>query len=107
MAGDDIKHLDDDNFTSEIAHGVTLVDFYADWCGPCRMMTPVIEEVASELVGKLSVAKLDIDSSQKTTAMFNVNSIPTLILFREGKELKRFVGLKDAATLKKLIGAEI
>jgi thioredoxin 1 len=102
-----IKLLDDDNFASEVAAGVTLVDFYADWCGPCRMMTPVIEEIADELSGKLKVAKLDIDSSQKTTAAFEVTSIPTLILFKGGKEIRRIVGLKDGDTLKKMITPEL
>ena len=102
-----IKHLDDENFASEVASGVTLVDFYADWCGPCRMMTPVIEEIANEMSGKLKVAKLDIDSAQKTTATYQVTSIPTLILFKGGKELKRIVGLKDGDTLKKLISPEL
>lgn len=102
-----IKHLDDENFSSEVAKGVTLVDFFADWCGPCRMMTPIIEEIASSLSGKIKVGKLDIDSSQKTTAQYQVTSIPTLILFKEGKEVKRVVGLKDADSLKKLLLAEI
>lgn len=98
-----LKHLDDENFSSEIADGVTLVDFYADWCGPCRMMTPIIEEFAKDMQGKVSVGKLDIDASQKTTQAFQVTSIPTLILFKNGQELKRIVGLKDLVTLKKLI----
>lgn len=102
MAGT-LKHFDDENFTAEIADGVTLVDFYADWCGPCRMMTPIIEELARDMQGKVSVGKLDIDSSQKTTQTFQVTSIPTLILFKNGQELKRIVGLKDLVTLKKLI----
>ena len=102
----EIKHLDDDNFNSEISKGVYLVDFHADWCGPCRMMAPVVEEVANQLSGKIKVGKLDIDASQKTTATFNVTSIPTLILFKDGKEVKRVVGLKDADTLKKMISAE-
>ena len=99
-----IKHFDDENFTSSIAQGTTLVDFYADWCGPCRMMTPVIEEFAKEMEGKISVGKLDIDASQKTTHTFQVTSIPTLILFNDGQEVKRIVGLKDLAALKKLVG---
>lgn len=103
MAGKNIKHLDDTNFEKEIATGATLVDFYADWCGPCRMMTPVIEEIANQLGDKLSVGKLDIDASQQTTTTFNVTSIPTLILFKNGKEVRRIVGLKDPESLKKLI----
>jgi thioredoxin 1 len=96
---DKIKHLDDDNFTSETAKGLVLVDFYADWCGPCRMMSPIIEELADQMNGTLTVGKLDIDSSQKTTTLLQVTSI----LFKDGRETKRIVGLKDLETLKKLI----
>lgn len=107
MAGKGIKHLNDENFDSEIANGATLVDFYADWCGPCRMMTPVIEEMINIFGDKLTVAKLDIESSQKTTATFQVTSIPTLILFKNGKEIRRIVGLKDPLTLKNLISPDL
>lgn len=100
---DQLRHFDDENFDSEIAQGVTLVDFFADWCGPCRMMSPVIEAFATEMLQKVKVGKLDIDASQKTTQTYQVTSIPTLILFKNGKEVKRIVGLKDLAALKKLI----
>lgn len=94
-----LKHFDDTNFTTEIAQGVTLVDFYADWCGPCRMMTPIIEQIASAMAGKVVVAKVDIDKNQKTAQALQITSIPTLILFKNGQEIKRIVGLKDKETL--------
>ncbi len=100
-----LKHLDDENFEAEIAKGVTLVDFFADWCGPCRMMEPIIVELAEEMDGKASVAKLDIEAAQKVTTDFQVTSIPTVIVFRDGKEVERVVGLKDKDSLKKLIEA--
>jgi thioredoxin 1 len=98
-----IKHLTDDNFENEIAKGVTLVDFYADWCGPCRMLTPVLEQIASEMKGKATVAKVDIDSEQKTAAEFQIFSVPTLILFKNGKESSRLIGLRKADDVKKFV----
>lgn len=100
---DELKYLNDENFEKTISKGVTLVDFYADWCGPCKRIAPVIEELASEMQGMATIAKLDIESAQSTTAAFQVMSIPTLILFKDGKEHKRIVGLTDKETLKNLI----
>jgi thioredoxin 1 len=100
---DSLKYLNDDNFQEETAQGVTLVDFFADWCGPCRMMEPIIHELANEMEGKAKVAKLDIEAAQRTTASLQVTSIPTLILFKDGKEVNRVVGLKDKDSLKNLI----
>lgn len=102
-----LKYLDDKNFDKEIAEGVTLVDFYADWCGPCRMMEPIIEELAKEMEGKAKIAKIDIETSQKVTSNFNVTSIPTLILFKNGNELQRIVGIKDKDALLEAISKEI
>lgn len=98
-----LKYLNDDNFQDTVAKGVTLVDFYADWCGPCRMIAPIVEELAGELNGKAQIAKLDIENAQKTTSSFNVTSIPTLILFKDGKEIKRIVGIRGKEDLKQLI----
>jgi thioredoxin 1 len=102
-----IVYLDDENFEKTVAKGVTLVDFYADWCGPCRMIAPIIEELSSELQGQATIAKLDIEKAQSTTANFGVTSIPTMILFQNGKEVKRIVGLRDKAALKSMITAII
>lgn len=102
MAGK-LKMLNDANFAEETAKGVVLVDFYADWCGPCRMMTPVIEEFATKQDGKVSVAKIDIDASPSVTQQYHVTSIPTLILFKEGKAVGTFVGLKDLPQLESLV----
>lgn len=100
---EEIKHLAEDTFNNDTKHGVVLVDFYADWCGPCRMMTPILERVAKEVKGKAVIGKLDIDSAQKIAAQFQVTSIPTLILFSDGKEVGRLVGLRDAAAVKEFI----
>lgn len=98
-----IKHLDDQNFAEGISSGLVLVDFFADWCGPCKQLTPILEELAQEIGEQATVAKLDIDRSLKTTSSFEVTSVPTLILFKDGKEAQRVVGLKNKETLKKLI----
>lgn len=100
---EDIKHFSADTFNKDIARGVVLVDFYADWCGPCRMMTPVLENVAKEVKGQAVIGKLDIDSAQNIASEYQVTSIPTLILYKEGKEVGRLVGLRDAAALKQFI----
>lgn len=102
-ASQHIVHLNDENFSKKIEKGVTLVDFFADWCGPCRMLAPVLEQVAHDVKGKATVGKLDIDSEQKTAADFQVTSIPTMILFKDGKEVGRLVGLRDADTVKKFV----
>jgi thioredoxin 1 len=98
-----MKHLVEETFHADIKDGVVLVDFYADWCGPCRMMTPVLEKVAQEVKGKAVIGKLDIDSAQKIASEFQVTSIPTLILYKDGKEVGRLVGLRDGATIKQFI----
>ena len=102
-----IKHLTDDGFKNEIAKGVTLVDFYAEWCGPCRMLAPVLEKIAAELKGKALIAKVDIDSEQKTAAEFQIASVPTLILFKDGVEVNRLVGLRNEEAVKKFILAAV
>jgi len=104
MASSDIiKQLSDDNFENGISQGVVLVDFYADWCGPCRMLAPVVEELAQEMAGKMTVAKVDTDQSVNVAAKFEVTSIPTLILFKDGQIVKRVVGLKDLDALRKMV----
>lgn len=102
-----IVYLDDTSFKNTIAKGVTLVDFYADWCGPCRMIAPIIEELSIEFNGKAKIAKLDIEKAQEATSECEVTSIPTVILFKDGKEVKRFVGLRDKETLKGLVSGAL
>ena len=98
-----IRHLTDDSFLEEISQGVTLVDFHADWCGPCRMLAPVLDQVAKDVKGKATIVKMDIDSEQKTAAQFQITSVPTLILFKDGKEMNRLVGLRNGDAVKDFI----
>lgn len=97
------KYFSEDNFQNEIKGGTVLVDFYADWCGPCRMLSPLLEKIASDLKGKATIGKLDIENAQRTASLYQVNSIPTLILFKDGKEVGRLIGLRDEQTIKDFI----
>jgi len=89
-----ITILTDQNFLSKIKSGVVLVDFWAEWCMPCKMMVPVLNELAEEVDGNVTIAKLNVDEAKKTAAGYKVRSIPTMVLFKNGKEIHRFVGVK-------------
>ena len=98
-----IKKISNDEFEASIAHGVVLVDFFAEWCPPCRMLEPILEEIANEMQGKAKLCKIDIDQAQTVTSKLQVTSVPTLILFKNGKVVNRTEGLKDAGMLKEFI----
>ncbi|QLH37040.1 MAG: thioredoxin [Parachlamydiaceae bacterium] len=104
---ENVKHLDDENFQSTIDKGVTLVDFFADWCGPCKMIAPIIEDLGREMNGKATVAKLDIENAQGVTGKYGVTSIPTIIVFKDGNEVKRFVGVRSKEDLKNAINSAL
>ena len=86
--------VSDDNFADEIEghDGVAIVDFWATWCGPCQIIAPVIEQLATEYDGRVKVAKLDVDSNQGTAAKFNVRSIPSVLIFKGGEAVDSVVG---------------
>jgi len=90
-----IMVLTEQNFQNQIKSGLTLVDFWAEWCMPCKMMIPVLNGVAEEVNEDTTVGKINIEQHQTVAAKYNVRSIPTMILFKNGKEFKRYVGVKS------------
>lgn len=89
-----VSILTDQNFQNKIKSGTVLVDFWASWCMPCKMMVPVLNEVAEEANGKYTIGKVNVDEQKATAAKFGIRSIPTMILFQNGREVKRIVGVK-------------
>jgi thioredoxin 1 len=99
-AEEKVKIITDQDFEKTIKKGITLVDFWAVWCGPCRRQAPIIEELANENTNKkIKIGKLDVDHNKVTSNKFSVRNIPTLIIFKDGKEIKRLVGLQDKQTI--------
>ena len=97
-------HVTDDSFDETIKNnGLVLVDAWAEWCMPCRMLAPTMEELAEKYAGKLTVAKLDVDKNQKTAMRFQTMSIPTLLLFKGGELVERTVGVQPAPVLEKMV----
>ena len=95
--------LNDDSFDETIKEGITLVDFWAPWCGPCKVQGPIIDGLASEMGGKAKIAKLNVDEAPKVTEKYDVMSIPTLILYKNGEVVKTWVGVNKSNVLKSAI----
>ncbi|MCX8103744.1 MAG: thioredoxin [Candidatus Bipolaricaulota bacterium] len=96
-----VMYVSDSTFTKEVLQSSqpVLVDFYADWCGPCRAIAPIVEEIAHELSNRLKVVKLDVDQNQEIAMQYGVQSIPTLLLFKNGKEIERLIGYMSKSKL--------
>ena len=107
MQNKQVTELSDSQFEAAIANGVTLVDFWAPWCTPCQMQGPILEEVARDVDGQSKIAKLNVDEAQNIAVQFGVQSIPTLILFKDGSEVRRFVGVQSGEILIDAIRAAV
>jgi thioredoxin 1 len=104
-----VMHFTDANFKAEVLDSAApvLVDFWATWCGPCRMVAPVVEELAKEYAGKVKVGKVDVDSNARVASDFGIMSIPTIMLFKNGQVMQQVVGALSKGQLKSMIDANI
>ncbi|MFX3617989.1 MAG: thioredoxin [Sporolactobacillus sp.] len=102
-----ISQVNDANFADETSKGVVLADFWATWCGPCKMMAPVLEEVSSELADKIKIVKLDVDENQATASKFGVMSIPTLFIFKDGEIADKVVGFTPKEALLERVNQQL
>lgn len=103
MASDKLKTLTDSNFDQEIQTGVVLVDFWAEWCGPCRRIAPIVEELAGQYDGRATVGKLNVDENPNVPGRFMIRGIPTLLLFKNGQLADTLVGLAPKEDIAKMI----
>ena len=108
MSGQTVA-VTDGTFDGEVAQakGLVLVDFWAEWCGPCRMIAPTLEALATEYAGQVKITKLDVDANQGTSAKFNVRSIPSILFFKDGKHVDTVVGAMPRAAIEAKIKAHL
>ena len=109
MSSDLISHVSDDSFDADVlaASGAVLVDYWAEWCGPCKMIAPILDEVAKEYAGKLKVAKLNIDQNEGTPPKYGIRGIPTLMIFKDGNVVGTKVGALPKSQLTAFIDSHI
>lgn len=100
-----VKEITDDNFAEEIegGAGLSMVDFWAEWCGPCRMVAPVVGEIADDFAGRVTVGKMNVDENQATPARFGVRSIPSILFFKDGRLVDTVVGAAPKAHLQERV----
>ncbi len=108
MAGN-VEEFTDDNFDSKVLKSdkLTLVDFWAEWCAPCRLIAPTVEELASEYADKMNIGKLNVDENNKTATKYGIRSIPTLLFFKDGDILKHVVGVRSKEELQEVINENV
>ena len=102
-----VKIITDQNFEDSIKEGYVFVDFFAEWCGPCKMLAPVMEELNTEFEGKLEIMKLDIDANRETATKFGIQSIPTMILFKDGKPVEKVSGFHPKPKLAQYLESKV
>lgn len=103
----EVKHLTSENFKTEISSGYVLVDFWATWCPPCRKLGPVLEELSNDFDGKIKFTKLDVDKAKDIAAMYNIRSLPTLILFKDAKPVEVWIGYREKEDLANILRTAI
>jgi len=108
MAAENVKEFNDQNFETEVLKSSTpvLVDFWAEWCMPCRMLAPTIDKIARDYAGKVKVGKVDTDSNRDVSIKYGINAIPTVILFKNGQVAQKFVGLRQEKDFKEALDGD-
>ena len=104
---ENVKILDGSNFNSVVGKGVSLIDFWAEWCGPCKVQGPIVDDLADEIGDKANICKLDVDSNQHIARKFGIQNIPTILVLKNGKPVERFVGVKPKQVLMKAIQSHL
>jgi len=102
-----IVNASDQNFTQEVEQGTVLVDFWAPWCGPCKMIAPVLEQIDSEVGSKLKIVKVNVDDNPESAGRFGVMSIPTLIVFKDGQPVDKIIGFQPKEALMATVGKHL
>ncbi|UII55111.1 thioredoxin [Cytobacillus spongiae] len=102
-----ISHVTDQNFTTETGSGLVLADFWAPWCGPCKMIAPVLEELDSEMGDKVKIVKIDVDENQETAGKFGIMSIPTLLIMKDGEVIDKVVGFQPKEALAERLNSHL
>ena len=103
MASDKVKTFTDDNFNQETSQGVVLVDFWAPWCGPCRLIAPAVDALAEQFEGRATVGKMNVDDNPEVPGRFMIRGIPTLLLFKDGQVAETVVGVRSKEELAQLL----